>query len=134
MSDEPEIRAAGGVVTRDGPDGTEVAVVHRTRHDDWSLPKGKLDEGESYEQAAVREVEEEIGCRVRLERYLGSTTYEVRGRSKLVRYWQMAVDGEAVADPDPAEIDEVRWLAVPEALRLLSYEYDRELVGRYSAD
>ena len=64
--DAAEVKAAGGVVWRHGEGGVEIVVAHRPRYDDWSLPKGKLDKGESWEQAALREVEEEVGLRCRL--------------------------------------------------------------------
>ena len=76
-----EIRAAGGVVMRDG----RIAVVHRPKYDDWSLPKGKLDPGESWEEAAMREVEEETGLRCRLEEELEPAHYTAKGRPKTVR-------------------------------------------------
>src|SRR3954470_10760122 len=72
---EHEVLAAGGVVVRDG----RVAVVHRPKYDDWSLPKGKLDPGEGFEEAALREVEEETGMRCRLGRELPSTEYQLEG-------------------------------------------------------
>jgi 8-oxo-dGTP diphosphatase len=117
------VEAAGGVVLRDG----RVAVVHRPRYDDWSLPKGKLDPGESFEDAALREVEEETGLRCRLVRELPAVEYEVRGRPKLVRYWAMDVEDETPFEPNE-EVDEVRWLEPDEALALLSYDRDREPV------
>ena len=80
-----EIRAAGGLVVRDG----EVLIVHRPRYEDWSLPKGKLDPGESWEQAALREVEEEAAVRCRLVRELPPVQYVNQGRPKRVRYWLM---------------------------------------------
>ncbi len=83
------VEAAGGVVVRDGM----VLLVHRPRYDDWTLPKGKLDPGESFEDAALREVEEETGLRCRLVRELPSTQYAVSGRPKLVRYWLMDAGG-----------------------------------------
>jgi 8-oxo-dGTP pyrophosphatase MutT (NUDIX family) len=86
---EAEVEAAGGVVTRPTIDGdVEVLVVHRPKHGDWSLPKGKLEHGESFEHAAVREVEEETGVRCTLGPELGSRRYFDRyGRDKVVRYW-----------------------------------------------
>jgi 8-oxo-dGTP diphosphatase len=117
----PSVQAAGGVVVRNG----QVAVVHRPRYDDWSLPKGKLDPGESFEDAALREVEEETGLRCRLVRELPEVRYEVRGRPKLVRYWAMEVVDETPFEPND-EVDEVRWLEPDEALGLLSYDRDRE--------
>lgn len=121
MSDRVE--AAGGVVVRDG----HVALVHRPRYDDWSFPKGKLGPGESFEEAAVREVEEETGLRTHLVRELPSTKYEVAGRPKLVRYWLMEVDQEGPFVPND-ETDELRWIALDEALRLLTYDRDRDVL------
>jgi 8-oxo-dGTP diphosphatase len=115
------VHAAGGVVLRDG----RVAVVHRPRYDDWSLPKGKLDPDESFEDAALREVEEETGLRCRLVRELPAVEYDVRGRPKLVRYWSMEVMDETPFVPNE-EVDEVRWLEPREALAVLSYDRDRE--------
>jgi 8-oxo-dGTP diphosphatase len=117
------VRAAGGVVLRDGL----VAVVHRPEYDDWSLPKGKLDPGESFEDAALREVEEETGLRCRLVRELPAVRYDVRGRPKLVRYWAMELVEELPFVPND-EVDEVRWVEPAEALALLTYDRDREPV------
>ena len=116
--------AAGGVVVRDGL----VAVVHRPRYDDWSLPKGKLDPGESFEEAALREVGEETGLRCELVQELPSVEYEVRGRPKLVRYWVMDVAEDQCFAPND-EVDELRWLELPAAAALLTYEHDQELVA-----
>jgi 8-oxo-dGTP diphosphatase len=120
--DEPEVRAAGGVVRRDG----RIAVVHRPRYDDWSLPKGKLDPGETWEEAALREVREETGLECELGDELSSTRYHDRkGRSKLVRYWLMdPVEGEFAPND---EVDELRWLTPAEAAALLTYPRDKEL-------
>jgi 8-oxo-dGTP diphosphatase len=119
----PEVAAAGGLVVRDG----EVAVVHRPKYDDWSLPKGKLDPGEGWEQAALREVEEETGLRCELGRELDPARYRDRkGRDKLVRWWLMRpVEGDFVPND---EVDELRWLGRDEALELLDYDHDRDLV------
>jgi 8-oxo-dGTP diphosphatase len=118
-----EVRAAGGVVRRDG----EVLVVHRPRYDDWTLPKGKLDAGEEFEEGALREVWEETGLRCRLGRELPSIRYwDGRGRPKLVRYWQMEPEsGEFVPN---REVDELRWVSPAEALELLSYDRDRDVL------
>jgi 8-oxo-dGTP diphosphatase len=119
-----EVLAAGGVVVRE----KKVAVVHRPKYDDWSFPKGKLDAGEGFEAAALREVEEETGFRCRLLRELPSSKYrDAKGRDKLVRYWEMVpLEGEFTATH---EVDELRWLAPPAAARLLTYDRDRELLG-----
>jgi 8-oxo-dGTP diphosphatase len=125
--DQAEVKASGGVVWRRGDRGIEVALVHRPRYDDWSFPKGKLDPGEGWEDAALREVEEEIGLRCRLGHELPSTSYrDNKGRAKVVRYWMMEpLDGEFVPSD---EVDEVRWLTPADAQRLLSYDHDRELL------
>ena len=112
-------RAAGGIVGRDG----SVLVVHRPRYDDWSLPKGKLRLGESWEAAALREVEEETGLRCELGELVGSTRYGL----KEVRYFSMTCAGEPQAQN---EVDEVRWVALGEAAALLTYERDADLLRR----
>jgi 8-oxo-dGTP pyrophosphatase MutT (NUDIX family) len=125
--DSAEVKAAGGVVWRRGPGGIEVAVAHRPHRSDWSLPKGKLDPGESWEEAALREVHEEIGFRCKLGRELPPTSYtDQKGRSKVVRYWLMEPE-EGEFTPN-AEVDELRWLIPSAAAGLLSYPHDRELV------
>jgi 8-oxo-dGTP pyrophosphatase MutT (NUDIX family)/phosphohistidine phosphatase SixA len=107
--------------------GREVLLVHRPKYDDWSFPKGKLDRGEAAPVAAVREVAEETGLRVRLGVPLASQRYLASSRWKTVFYWA----GRAVGDDDVSgylpnhEIDEVRWVAYDEALALLTYDHDR---------
>src|SRR3954451_1463813 len=121
--DEAEVKAAGGVIRR--ADGA-IAVVHRPRYDDWSLPKGKLDPGESWEDCALREVWEETGLRCTLGRELSRTFYTDRkGRSKAVRYWMREATGGDFELND--EVDELRWLAHDEAASILTYERDAEL-------
>ena len=121
------VRAAGGLVIRELDGREQVAIVHRPRYDDWSLPKGKLAEGEGWSEAALREVEEETGLRCELGPELGRSRYRDRkGRLKYVRWWLMRPLGGEFAPSD--EVDELRWLEPAEALELLSYEHDRELV------
>jgi 8-oxo-dGTP pyrophosphatase MutT (NUDIX family) len=120
---QPVIRAAGGVVVRDG----RVLLVHRARYDDWSLPKGKLEAGETWEQAAVREVGEETGVHATVARELGSTHYDVDGEPKEVRWFLMETPDEPRAQ---TEVDEVRWVPVAYAAGLLSYDGERELLRR----
>jgi len=124
---EPEVLAAGGLLVRD--DG-RVAVVHRPRYDDWSLPKGKLDPGESFEDGARREVWEETGVRGRIREELQPVEYvDRKGRDKLVRWYRMDVDGEPDAFVPNDEIDELRWLTPAEALDVVDYDHDRALLG-----
>jgi 8-oxo-dGTP diphosphatase len=122
------VQAAGGVVFRAGTGGAlEVLLVHRPKYDDWSLPKGKLEPGETHEEAALREVEEETGLACELGRELPSTSYrDGKDRPKVVRYWAMRPLGGAFAPH--AEVDEVRWATREEAARLLSHAHDRGVV------
>jgi 8-oxo-dGTP pyrophosphatase MutT (NUDIX family) len=124
------VRAAGGIVWRDGRGGPEIVLVHRAAYDDWAYPKGKLHAGETEEDAAVREVEEETGLACILGAELGTTSYhDSQGRPKTVRYWEMMpVSGEL----EPSnEIDDARWLSFEEAYGLLSYDRDRDLLDRF---
>jgi 8-oxo-dGTP pyrophosphatase MutT (NUDIX family) len=133
-STAPElVLAAGGVVWRRGTGGViEVVLVHRPRYDDWSLPKGKLDPGETDEQAALREVQEETTLRTELGPELPTTTYLDRsGKHKRVRYWAMTV-----VDGSPAacnEVDAAIWLPVEEAARRLTYSRDVDVLGALAA-
>jgi 8-oxo-dGTP diphosphatase len=122
-----EIQAAGGVVVDD--DGY-VLLVHRPRYDDWSLPKGHVEPGETFEQAALREVLEETGLRCALGEELPAAHYAVNGRPKVVRWWRMHVL-EEVGEPDD-EVDEMSWLPPEDAIVLLDYEHDRALVHAVS--
>jgi 8-oxo-dGTP diphosphatase len=129
------VRAAGGVVTRPGPRRRwrrhpEIVLIHRPRYDDWSFPKGKLDDGEGPEEAALREVQEETGLVCRLVEPLGETRYpDKRGRAKVVAYWLMEPDRIDPFVPND-EVDELRWLDADAAATLLTYPHDRELLDR----
>jgi len=125
------IRAAGGVVLRStgdgGPDAAEVLLVHRPKYDDWTLPKGKAEAGESDEDCALREVEEETGMRCVLGPHLADVAYTDRlDRPKVAHYWAMHPVGGAF-EPN-AEVDEVRWLPLDDAARLLTYERDQQVL------
>lgn len=132
---ESEIRAAGAVLWRPGAGGPEVALVHRSRYDDWSLPKGKALPGEHVLLTAVREVAEETGIRVILGRRLPSTHYQQHGnRPKTVDYWAArAADGPQPGFVPNDEVDAVSWLAIPAARERLSYPHDAAVLDEFAA-
>lgn len=127
-----DLAAAGGVLVRMRKGKPQLAVIHRPRHDDWSLPKGKLDPGESFEEAALREVREETGIKAVMGEELPPVLYEVRGgKQKIVRYWLMSPPKKSQPKFKPNdEVDELRWVGLEEALELLDYDHDRELVRK----
>lgn len=130
MKTEP-ILAAGAVLWRpEESTGTpEVAVIHRPRYDDWSLPKGKLERGETEPVAAVREIEEETGFRAHLGRRLASVSYPVGDTTKRVRYWMArSVRGEFAANE---EVDELKWLPAEDAMSQVHYALDRKVLRRF---
>jgi len=128
--DAVEVRAAGGVLWRPGEgDGIEVLVIHRERYGDWTFPKGKLDPGETWEQAAVREVWEETAIVPVLGAEVATTDYRDRnGRAKRVRYWAMVVAADEGFVPND-EVSEQRWLSATDAARLLTYAHDRAVLA-----
>ena len=127
----PAVRAAGGVVWRLRNGKFEVALVHRPRYDDWSFPKGKLDDGETELAAAVREVTEELGSTTAVSRRIGEVRYEVMGGIKSVQYWVMRhVDGRFTPS---AEVDEVEWLRPKVAREVLTYDFDRRVLADFVA-
>ena len=121
------IRAAGGIVIRAVANGRfEVACIFREARGDWTFPKGKLDQGESWEQGALREVLEETGMRCHVVRFVGTTNYTHRkGRPKIVAYYLMTVrDGEFAPN---AEVDDLVWLALEQVREHLTWNRDQEL-------
>lgn len=128
------VLAAGAVLWRPGPDGPEIALIHRPRYDDWSLPKGKVDHGEHVLLTAVREVFEETGEQALLGRRLPSISYRVLGGSKRVRYWA----GRALPEDDGGggfqpnhEVDQVVWLSPREALDTLTRPLDATVLTSF---
>jgi len=116
------------VITRAGRDGAEILLVHRPRYDDWTLPKGKAEPGESDEDCALREVEEETGLVCELGPEVAVSEYEdAAGRPKRVLYFEMTP--REGSEPAPQnEVDDVRWLTRQQALETLSYARDRKIV------
>lgn len=136
------IHAAGGVAWRskgprksdpEGKDRVEVLLVHRPSYDDWTFPKGKPNRGEALPVTAVREIEEETGYPVRLCHPLPETLYRVRGGMKRVSYWVARPTGTPRSFKPNAEIDEVRWVKVGKARKLLTYDHDRVLLKAFTA-
>lgn len=127
----PDIRAAGGVVWRVRDGRVEVALVHRPRYDDWSLPKGKLHDEESELAAAVREVHEELGSRVAVSRFIRTVRYHAGPARKTTSYWVMRrLDGEFERND---EVDEVDWLRPRAARERLSYQVERSVMADFDA-
>lgn len=129
-----EIRAAGGIVRRRSGGRAETVLVHRPRYDDWSFPKGKLHDGESFLEAARREVREETGLSPIVGEELPASRYlDQHGTPKIVRYWTMEIlDGH---DLHPTqEVDEAKWLPVDVARALLTYDRDRAVLDAMLTD
>lgn len=129
-SDPAPISAAGGLLwRRRSPDRAEVALVHRPRYKDWSLPKGKADPGETPPVTAHREVWEETGFRVQIGRRLTTVRYVVTAGPKLVEYFEArAVGGDFVPN---REVDKLRWLEPDQARELMSYDFDRAVLDTF---
>ncbi len=125
---EEIVHAAGGMIVRRTAEGElQVAIVHRPLRGDWTFPKGKVEPGETFEECAVREVEEETGFTCRLGTFVGHTEYRDRkDRPKVVAYWVM--ESEKGGFSPGREVDELRWVDLSGAARLLSYDRDRELL------
>jgi 8-oxo-dGTP diphosphatase len=128
-SEPVDVWAAGAVVWREDGD---LALVHRPRYDDWSFPKGKLEQGETMPFTAVREVAEETGLAVHLGPLLGDVRYSLPEGRKLVRYWSAGVLKDNGFTPD-AEVDELRWVPSGQAAELLSYGHDLDVLQRFTA-
>lgn len=129
MTSKPQVRAAGGVVARESAEGApQILLIHRPKYADWSFPKGKLMDGETDEECAVREVQEETGFKCEIGHELKSVSYVDRhGRNKIVRYWVMSPMGGSFTPNN--EVDQILWATPAEAALTLSYPHDRELLG-----
>jgi 8-oxo-dGTP diphosphatase len=125
------IEAAGGIVWRETAAGIKVAIIHRNRYDDWSLPKGKRELGESWQDTALRETTEETGCPVKLGPFVGSTTYIVKKRPKVVLFWLMRRKNKDDCKFEPNhEVDHVKWVSPEKAAEILTYKDEREILRK----
>jgi 8-oxo-dGTP diphosphatase len=127
--DPPVIKAAGGILQRSTPRGDEVMVVYRKRHQDWTLPRGKVKDGESFQEAATRQVQEETGCSCRIGNYLGTISYSDNGVPKVVLFWKMTLVEDKGARSNE-EIGEALWLPVPAAIERLTHAQEKALLSR----
>ena len=104
-------------------------VVYRKRHLDWTLPRGKVKDGESFQEAAMREVQEETGCSCRIGNYLGTISYSDNGVPKVVLFWKMSLIDEKGTKRNE-EIGEAAWLPVAEAVERLTHAQEKALLSR----
>lgn len=128
----PLVRAAGALLWRPSSDGFEIAVIHRRRYDDWTLPKGKLEDGESWKEAALREVREETGYEGDMLGFAGAIAYQIDSKSKVVCFWHMIAKGEPGLPRDD-EVADVFWFSPAEAHVRLQYPLERALIEVWQA-
>lgn len=129
-SGNARVFAAGAVLWRPDESGDpQIALIHRPRYDDWSLPKGKLDPGETEPVAAVREILEETGQQAALGRRLVQIDYPIPGGTKIVRYWAARAHGGEFVPT--REVDELVWMPLPDATKQLTYPHDRKVLRRF---
>jgi len=121
------IRSAGGILTKNINDSEHILVIHRKRYDDWSLPKGKCLESETYEQAAIREIKEETGIDAEIVKHLKDIFYSAKGEKKITVYFLMKIINENEFIQND-ETDMISWLRIDEALNLLSYDELKSLI------
>ena len=126
------IRAAGALLWRENSElKIEIALIHRPRYGDWSLPKGKIEEGESSLRCAFREVIEETGITPQFGRELGSVEYKEPAGLKRVKYWAAkALTDEFLPNE---EVDEIKWLDPDDALARATHESDRTIINNFLA-
>jgi len=123
----PVVEAAGGLLWRETPAGRELAIIHRARYNDWTLPKGKREPGETWQETAIREVCEETGYLAQLESFAGVTAYALQDSPKVVLFWHMAVSIDHGFSSN-AEVDDLIWLPLQKAREKLTYPNERALL------
>jgi len=123
------IQAAGGLLWRNSGQGREIAIIHRPHRNDWTLPKGKMNPGENWQATALREVWEETGYQVKLDRFAGSVAYTFNGVAKVVLFWHMSIAQKGNFRPN-IEVDQLMWLSAAKALKKLDYFGEKVLVQK----
>lgn len=123
------IEAAGGILWRKTASGQELALIHRPRYDDWTLPKGKRESGEQWQETALREVYEETSQKATLKDFVGSIAYLANGVPKIVLFWNMTTVETTRFQPN-REVDKIVWLPLEEALKKISYDSERNLLTK----
>lgn len=121
------IEAAGGLLWRNPPGSEEIVIIHRPKYDDWTLPKGKKETGETWIDTAIREVREETMCLARPKSFAGGNVYTVEGSPKIVLYWNMLLEEDLGFFPHD-EVDKLLWLPPIEAIPILSYPSERTIL------
>ncbi len=122
------ILAAGGVLSREDDAGLRVALIYRERWGgEWSLPKGKLDKGESFEEAALREVFEETCCKAEIEDFVAAVDYRVKAKPKVVLYYRMRLVEELAFEPSE-EVQGRAWLNADAAIERVAHETERRVL------
>ena len=124
-----EIQAAGGIVWEGDPWHSRLLLIYRHRRCDWSLPKGKLDKGETFEQAAVREIHEETGFEVELLDLAGEVHYQVKGRPKVVKYWHTKIVNNTGFEEN-SEVEKIEWFELEDAIQRMDYKTEIGLLRR----
>ena len=125
------VEAAGGVLWKKTRSGLKVAVIHRERYDDWTLPKGKREPNESWEQTALREVWEDTGCRAALREFVGSASYLIGKNTtpKIVLFWHMQKQDDCDFHPN-AEVDRIKWVTPQKAAKILTYADEQNIIAK----
>ncbi len=130
MTNQSVVEVSAGGLLESSEDGElRIAVIHRARYDDWSLPKGHPEDSETNEEAALREVEEETGCKARIIEIVQPTAYLVNNEPKIVVFYRMAMIERGEFKPDD-EVSAVEWLTPADSVSRLTYETERGLVTR----
>jgi len=133
MNGRKIIYAAGGIVWRNAPSGREVLLILRPKNQDWTLPKGHIEKGESWDVAALREVKEETGYDTVITGFAGFTAYNAKSKPKVVLYWHMEPSGECEFQPNH-EVSHYEWVSAYDAIDRLTYEKDKSLLRQFVLD